>query len=548
MVWGVLGARGRGRVPVALRAAMVLLLGGGGEDRSTAHGAAAGWGCAGVAPVPGAAACPAEQWSWTRHGGTNCYSDGGHAGDRPSQGNDGWKDWFHGAVDIQGVDDNLRVQNASQCQEACNRLDGCTGVVYGKKGADVKGRCYRRTKFVPQRCEEAGSVWDTYTRAPAGTTWTGHAGLDCSDQAHRKYEGAKDLDEGAYHSQLSVADCQAYCDGFPTCTGVVHYMANDTFANYYGCYLKTDIDISQCFRNPNTVMYTRDRSCEAHCRPGYAAVGNRTVTCTANRSWSAGDLQCRRCSSGSGGGAAGGTAKCVDTAPGHYVGCDAAAQKCVCKWPWYGAQCERQASCSPPCQHKGVCVGQLRAGTFGEREDDYEMRCSCSTQWSGPVCRIPDPCKFKDEARAACKHGGVCTTSTVEEMGFTCECNATGYSGLKCTEGGPNAEADGLPMLAYVGAGVGAVMVVLVLCMSLRHRKQEQIQGRLLRQSLLGGTEMMPAAKLASVDAAARWARAQTTQLQSQGSGSDHMGGSDSSAHYRQVTHTTIACMDDCCC
>jgi hypothetical protein len=98
-------------------------------------------------------------------------------------------------------------------------------------------------------------------------------------------------------------------------------------------------------------------------------------------------------------------------------------------------------------------------------------------------------------------------------------------------------------------------------------KQEEEVRPSLLRQSLLGGAEMMPAAKLANVDAAARWARAQAAtqqQLPPSPGGSalgDHRsgvcsaspagpgvgpesdgreGGSDSSKHYRRVTSMPV--------
>eukprot|EP01047_Picozoa_sp_COSAG01_P045941 COSAG01_NODE_4272_length_5193_cov_7.742638_3_plen_597_part_00 len=477
-------------------------------------------GCAGVAPVPGAEDCPAEEWSWTKHGNKNCFNDRPYRPNTdPQHGG-----WYHGAANVLGVGKPCATNaTASQCRQVCSRTQGCTGAVYGRfspNSADPKARqCFCVNKVVMSYCYNENN-FDVYTRAPAGVTWSDHPDLDCTDQpstngAYHGYHGANDMDSSHYYDNFGAEQCQARCDGWPGCTGML--IAGVKNGGSRGrCYIKTNIDLSQCIPNDDVRMYTRDRSCEGRCLAGYVAHGNRTFTCTANRSWVGGDLRClrRRCSAGPGGA----PAVCINSTAGHVAGCETKAQKCVCQWPWYGERCEQRIDSSSPvwcggsCQHGGTCTGHLKAGKFGELETDWDIGCQCHSQWSGPECKIPHPCEFKDEARAACKHGGVCTTSTVAESGFTCDCNATGYTGLKCTQGGPHDNKDERDSWAVeVSVGVtGAGVAVLILCLYICKYKRggdasRGRQGRsVLRQSILGPSKM-PDQLLAANDVSTRW-------------------------------------------
>jgi hypothetical protein len=147
-----------------------------------------------------------------------------------------------------------------------------------------------------------------------------------------------------------------------------------------------------------------------------------------------------------------------------------------------------------------------------------------------------------------------------EEKPFRCTMvNGTGQwvgGSIQCLKGNKSKTVRSFGVrpehAVLITLGVLAVLIVVVYkCLWPRFCKREVAQERLLRPTLLGGAEMMPAAKLAQVDAPARWARAQATQLQGGSGPSDvpvnishgHLGGSESSARYRQVTHTTAACM-----
>eukprot|EP01047_Picozoa_sp_COSAG01_P001919 COSAG01_NODE_48_length_31904_cov_21.696997_3_plen_492_part_00 len=199
---------------------------------------------------------------------------------------------------------------------------------------------------------------------------------------------------------------------------------------------------------------------------------------------------------------------------------------CVACWD---QQADKPAHCyctDPPADN-AVC-----AGMEGHRAGAADSECE-------PVC-VPGYHHEEEEQPFRC----TVVNGTGQWVGGSSQClegstdSRTGRSGVS-------------PEYAVlITLGVLAVLSCVVYkCLWPRFCQREVAQNRLLRQSLLGGAEMMPAAKLARVDAAARWSRAQATQLQGDSERSDvpanrsrnHMGSSDGSASYRQVTHTAAA-------
>lgn len=100
-------------------------------------------------------------------------------------------------------------------------------------------------------------------------------------------------------------------------------------------------------------------------------------------------------------------AACEDS-PGSYT--------CSCIAPYVGdgKTCKMDDSCQS--RHCDVHASCTASG----------CQCLAGYEGDGVSCTRIDPCKSKP-----CKNGGVCTSDAVD---FTCNCNATGFTGLACEE------------------------------------------------------------------------------------------------------------------
>jgi hypothetical protein len=111
----------------------------------------------------------------------------------------------------------------------------------------------------------------------------------------------------------------------------------------------------------------------------------------------------------------------------HYTQCERTPGRnygrCECRWPWYGELCERRTdarNCTKdlPCEHGGTCSFELREGTYGDQQSDYQAVCACLEGWSGTRCTMEDPCV----ADPPCQHGGKCSRSSTNKWGYKCDC------------------------------------------------------------------------------------------------------------------------------
>jgi len=77
----------------------------------------------------------------------------------------------------------------------------------------------------------------------------------------------------------------------------------------------------------------------------------------------------------------------------------------------------------------GVCSTCLKPiPTFTKHIIDFH--CRCAFGYTGPTCKVPDPCMFTDIDDPPCKNGGKCTSLKIPPY-HKCTCKQ-GFSGNKC--------------------------------------------------------------------------------------------------------------------
>ena len=77
--------------------------------------------------------------------------------------------------------------------------------------------------------------------------WKERSGLDCYAG-----KGGLPIQPDPFSTQLAVADCRAACDSRPSCEGIVTGTSGQ-------CYLRTQLDLSKCVRDPSWTLHLAPR-------------------------------------------------------------------------------------------------------------------------------------------------------------------------------------------------------------------------------------------------------------------------------------------------
>jgi len=165
--------------------------------------------------------------SWEQHQGTDCYEGKGGQPLLP--------DPYHSSLTL------------AQCQAACAQDSACKGVI--RKAGEQTGICYRRRGIQLANCVK-DSTWDLFIKKESttgGKGWKEEAGLDC--YAGR---GGLPIQPDPFSNNLALGDCRAACDARPACEGIVTGTSGQ-------CYLRTQLDLSNCVRDPKWSLHLAPR-------------------------------------------------------------------------------------------------------------------------------------------------------------------------------------------------------------------------------------------------------------------------------------------------
>jgi len=165
--------------------------------------------------------------SWEQHRGTDCYEGKGGQPLSP--------DPFYNSLSL------------AQCQAACDQDSACKGVI--RKAGEQTGICYRRRGIQLANCVK-DSTWDLFIKRESNTGgkgWKEEAGLDC--YAGR---GGLSIQPDPFSNNLALGDCRAACDARPACQGIVTGTSGQ-------CYLRTQLELSQCVRDPKWTLHLAPR-------------------------------------------------------------------------------------------------------------------------------------------------------------------------------------------------------------------------------------------------------------------------------------------------
>ena len=77
--------------------------------------------------------------------------------------------------------------------------------------------------------------------------WKERSGLDCYAG-----KGGFPIQPDPFSTKLAVADCRAACDSRPSCEGIVTGTSGQ-------CYLRTQLDLSKCVRDPSWTLHLAPR-------------------------------------------------------------------------------------------------------------------------------------------------------------------------------------------------------------------------------------------------------------------------------------------------
>ena len=77
--------------------------------------------------------------------------------------------------------------------------------------------------------------------------WKERSGLDCYAG-----KGGLPIQPDPFSTKLAVADCRAACDSRPSCEGIVTGTSGQ-------CYLRTQLDLSKCVRDPSWTLHLAPR-------------------------------------------------------------------------------------------------------------------------------------------------------------------------------------------------------------------------------------------------------------------------------------------------
>jgi len=146
---------------------------------------------------------------------------------------------------------NITVE---ECEAACTRLAGCTGVKF--LTANGGSACFRQSGIVLSQCKTGDAHWTMFLRPVA---WEEHSMYNCGNGY-----GASDLDDpvtGFGDSSITVEECEAACTKLAGCTGVKFLTANGGNA----CYRQSNIVLSQCKKgDAHWTMFLRPVVWEEH--------------------------------------------------------------------------------------------------------------------------------------------------------------------------------------------------------------------------------------------------------------------------------------------
>jgi len=166
--------------------------------------------------------------SWEQHRGTDCYEGKGGQPLSP--------DPYHNSLSL------------AQCQAACAQDSSCTGVI--RKAGEQTGICYRRRGIQLANCVK-DSTWDLFIKKESttgGKGWKEEAGLDCYTG-----RGGLPIQPDPFSNNLALADCRAACNARPACEAIV------TGTSGQQCYLRTQLDLSKCVRDPKWTLHLAPR-------------------------------------------------------------------------------------------------------------------------------------------------------------------------------------------------------------------------------------------------------------------------------------------------
>jgi len=189
--------------------------------------------------------------SWEQHRGTDCYEGKGGQPLTP--------DPYHSSLSL------------AQCQAACAQDLACKGVI--RKAGEQRGICYRRRGIQLANCVK-DSAWDLFIKKESttgGKGWKEEAGLDCYSG-----RGGLPIQPDPFSNNLPLADCRAACDARPACEGIVTGTSGQ-------CYLRTQLDLSKCVRDPKWTL---------HLAPRFLGPTTGPPTTTTTRRPSSGGLGC----------------------------------------------------------------------------------------------------------------------------------------------------------------------------------------------------------------------------------------------------------------
>jgi len=165
--------------------------------------------------------------SWQQHRGTDCYEGKGGQPLSP--------DPYHRSLTLE------------QCQAACAQDSRCKGII--RKAGERAGVCYRRRSIQLTNCVK-DATWDLFVKKDSNTGskgWKERSGLDCYAG-----KGGLPIQPDPFSTQLAVADCRAACDSRPSCEGIVTGTSGQ-------CYLRTQLDMSKCVRDPSWTLHLAPR-------------------------------------------------------------------------------------------------------------------------------------------------------------------------------------------------------------------------------------------------------------------------------------------------